>query len=248
MGLPDRQRRTASGVAVELGDDDAGDLQQLVEALCHIDRVLTGHRVDDEQDLVGMNLVADLLELLHELFVDMQTAGGIQDHHVVAVVLRVTDSLLRDLDRILGTHFKDRHAGFLADDLQLVDRRRAVDIAGDQHGTVILRLEHFGELCRVGGFTGTLQAAHHNDRRRLGSKLQTGVFAAHQGGQLLVDDLDDHLRRGQAFHDVLTDRAFGHGFGEVLGNLVVDVRFEQRQSYLAHCLLDVVLRQLALAL
>ena len=52
----DRQRRTASGVAVELGDDDARDLEQLVEALGNVDRVLTGHGVDDEQDLVRLDL------------------------------------------------------------------------------------------------------------------------------------------------------------------------------------------------
>ena len=71
--------------------------------------------------------------------------------------------------------------------------------------------------------------------------------AAHQSRQLFVDDLDDHLRGGEAFHNVLAHGAFRNARGKVLCDLVVDVGFEKRQTHLAHGLLNVAFRQLAFA-
>ena len=48
----DRQRGTTAGVAVELGQHDAGEADAVAERLGGRDRVLADHRVDDEQDLV----------------------------------------------------------------------------------------------------------------------------------------------------------------------------------------------------
>ena len=142
----DRQRRAAAGIAVELRQDDAGDVQKLVEGFRDVDRVLTGHRVDGQKDLVGVNLRLDVLQLLHELFIDMQTAGGIEDHDIVAVVFRVANRFLRDPDGVFGAHLKDRYLRLRADDLQLFDRRGTIDVARDQHRTVILFLEPFAQL------------------------------------------------------------------------------------------------------
>ena len=46
--LPDRQRRAAAGVAVELGQDHAVELERLVEGLGRGDGVLAGQGVADE--------------------------------------------------------------------------------------------------------------------------------------------------------------------------------------------------------
>ena len=84
----------------------------------------------------------------------MQAAGGIEDDYVVAVVLGVLDSGFGDFNGVFGAHFKHGHARLFADDLQLVDSRGTVDVAGYEHRTaVLLFFEHFGELCGVGGFT-----------------------------------------------------------------------------------------------
>ena len=53
--LLDRERGAAAGVAVELGEDDAVELQRLVEGLGHGDGVLTGHGVDDEERVVRLD-------------------------------------------------------------------------------------------------------------------------------------------------------------------------------------------------
>ena len=49
-----------------------------------------------------------------------------------------------------------------------------------------------------------------------------------------MDDLHDLLARRQALRDVLADRALAHGLDEVLDDLEVDVRLEQREADLAH--------------
>ena len=61
----DRQGGASARVAVELGDDDAVELHDRGELLGDRDRVLTGHSVNDEQDIVGLDRFLDLGELLH---------------------------------------------------------------------------------------------------------------------------------------------------------------------------------------
>ena len=48
----DGQRRAAAGVAVQLGQDHAVDVQLLVKGLGDVDRVLTGHGVNHQQDFL----------------------------------------------------------------------------------------------------------------------------------------------------------------------------------------------------
>ena len=79
----DRQRRATAGVAVELGQDDAGEVDALLERLGRLDRGLADHRVDDEEDLVGLDRRADVGGLLHEVLVDGEAAGGVDDDDVV---------------------------------------------------------------------------------------------------------------------------------------------------------------------
>ena len=177
----------------------------------------------------------------------MQTAGGIEDDDIVAVVFGVFDGFFRDGDGVFGAHLKDRYLRFRADDLELFDRGGSIDIAGDQHGSVVLFFEVLTELGGMSGFTGTLQAAQHDDGRRLRGILQTRVLSAHQVDELFVDDFDDHLSGSQALHDVGADRALGDGVGKALGDLEVNVGFEQRETHLTHRFLDVGFCQLALA-
>ena len=70
----------ATGITVELGHDAAVELQGIIECLGAIHGVLTGHRVDDQVNLVRRDAAIDALQLLHQLLVDVQPAGGIEDH------------------------------------------------------------------------------------------------------------------------------------------------------------------------
>ena len=100
----------------------------------------------------------------------------------------------------------------------------------------------------MGGLTIALQAAEHDDGLALVLDVQAGGFgAAHEGYQLLIDDLDHLLGGGQAVEHLDADGALGHGLDKVLDDLVAHVRFKQRQTHLAHCELDVLFAQAALA-
>jgi hypothetical protein len=52
------------------------------EGLGGLDRGLADHRVDDEQDLVGVGRRADVGGLGHQLGVDREAAGGVDDDDV----------------------------------------------------------------------------------------------------------------------------------------------------------------------
>ena len=86
-------------------------------------------------------------------------------------------------------------------------------------GRFALLLEQARQLGAVGGLAGALQADQHHDRGRLGGDVQLLVLAAHQFGELFVDDLDDHLRRRQAFEHIRAHGALGDRFDEVLDDL-----------------------------
>ena len=75
----------------------------------------------------------------------------------------------------------------------------------------------------MGGFTVTLQAAHHHNGLALIFDVQgLGFLAAHQLGQFLVDDLDNLLGGGQAFHHFLAHGALRNLRAEILCDFVVD--------------------------
>ena len=100
--LADRQRGTTAGVAVELGQHHAGEADALAERLRGGDGVLADHRVQDEQHLVGVDGVADGRGLRHQLLVDAQPAGGVDDDDVVVLGLGLGETGGRDGDRVTG--------------------------------------------------------------------------------------------------------------------------------------------------
>ena len=130
------QGRAASRVAVELGQDDAGEANPVTEGRGGGDRVLTDHGVQDEHDLVGAHRVTDRDRLVHHLLVDTKTAGRIDDHHVDTALAGKLDATARDLDRVAhavarlgGPHL---HAGAFTDDLKLLDGVGALEVGCDE--------------------------------------------------------------------------------------------------------------------
>ncbi len=88
------ERRAAACIAVHLGEDDAGEAEALVEVRGRVDRVLAGHGVGDEENLAGVEQLFQPLHLAHQLFVDVQAAGGIDDERVAAHVAGLAAGLL----------------------------------------------------------------------------------------------------------------------------------------------------------
>ena len=79
---PDRERRAAARVAIHFGQDDASDAEPLVELIRRLHRVLTGHGVGDKQDFGRVQRFLQLMQFLHQLFVNVQAAGGIDQQNV----------------------------------------------------------------------------------------------------------------------------------------------------------------------
>ena len=174
----------------------------LVELLGGAHGVLAGHGVGDEEDLLRREQALERLQLLHELLVDVQAAGGVHDDHVAAAV----DGLAA---RFLGQALDRRGVGFahlafvevrlhrLGDDLQLLARRRAVDVHAHQQRTAAALLQPGRELARGGGLAGALQAGHQNDGGRLRGEPELGSVFAQERDQLVAHDLDDLLGGGE---------------------------------------------------
>src|SRR3954469_15084864 len=241
----DAERRAAARVAVELRHHDPVELDGGRELLRDVHRVLAGHRVDDEQDVVRPDRLADVDELAHERLVDVQAAGGVDDEDVLALLLGPIERPARDVDRVrVGALLVDVGADLRADLHELVDRGGAVDVARRQrHRRVVLGLEEAGELGGRGRLAGALQAGHEDDRRRPRRERDAHRRAAHERRELLVDDLDDLLAGVELADDLGPQAALLDGRRELLDDLEVHVGLEQRETDLAHGLVDVVLGQ-----
>ena len=224
----DGQGRAAAGVAVHLGEDDAVEVQAVVEGLRRLHGVLAGHRVHDEQRLRGLDGLVQGGNLVHQLLVHGQAAGGIDDDHAVALGFRLADGVLGDLDRILlavlGVH---RHADALAQHLQLLDGGGTERVAGrEEHLHAALGLDVQGQLAGERGLTGTVQTRDQHDA---GIPLHVDVLRlrAHELRELVVHDLDHHLLRLHRRQHVRADGLVLHAVAEVLRHLVAHVRVQQ---------------------
>ena len=102
------------------------------------DRFLSVHRVEHEEHVRRLRLGGDSLELVHELVVDVQSAGGVQDHDIEPVRARRLEPASGRLHGIAAVEREDRYLDLLAELLQLVDRRRSLEIAGDEAGTLLV--------------------------------------------------------------------------------------------------------------
>ena len=167
----------------------------VVELLRALDRVLSGHRVGDEEDLDRLHLVLDPLQLFHQRVVDVQTAGRVDHQRVEADLLAVQPRRAAQLERVVDALAReDRNVDRLADDRQLVARRRAVDVDREQQRVaVLILLQPLRQLAGRGRLTRALQSDDHDRVRAARGEEQSARRAAEHLDHLVVDDLDDLL-------------------------------------------------------
>ena len=79
-----RERGPAPGVTVELGQHHAVDTDRLVEGGSDVDRLLAGHGIGDQQRLGGADRLLEPDQLSHQLLVDLQPPGRVEDDDVGA--------------------------------------------------------------------------------------------------------------------------------------------------------------------
>ena len=106
-----------------------------LKLLRQLHRVLAGQAVGDQQGLVRMGDVAHIHRLLHQGFVDVDAAGRVEQHHVVAAEPCRIERAPRDLLRRLPGDDRQRvDLGLLAQHAQLLLRRRPAHVErGHQH-------------------------------------------------------------------------------------------------------------------
>ena len=186
-------------------------------------------------------------QLVHQRLVHVEAAGGVQKHHVAAVVPGVADGVSGDLHRVSLTLLEHRQIQLSAH-FQLFDGGGAVHVAGGKQGALLELTAH--QAAQLGGGSGlarALEAHHHHNRRSVVGHGDFGVCAAHEAGELLVDDLHHLLGGGEAVQHVASNGPLRDGGHKVLDHLVAHVRLQQGQADLPHGLPDIALRQAALA-
>ncbi len=244
----DAERGAAAGVAVELGQHHAGQRQRLVEAARGLDRVLTDHRVDDQEHVVRLHRRADRRQLLHQRLVDREAAGGVVDDHVAAELRGFGLGGLADLERRRAGMLNTGTSIWLAEHLQLLDGGRALHVGGDEQRLLAFLGQVARELGGARGLTGALQADHHDAGGSAVRELERLAFVRHQRHQLVVANLDELLARTDAVglaavaHRVCTvspTALLFHAGQEALDDAQLDVGLEQRGSHLPQRGLDV---------
>ena len=243
--LTHRQRRTTAGITVGLGEDHTGERQRFIKGLGGVGRILTGHGVHHEQGFHRADGPVQALDLAHHVFVDMQTARGIDDQHIHITTAGFFQRRIGNIHRVLvaggreevGLHFPRQ--GF-----QLLDSGRAVDVSGHHHDFLLLTLlQETRKLGHGGGFTGTLQARHQNNGRRLGGQIQGVVGIAHGVNQLVVDDLHKRLARVQALQHFLPQGLFLYLLDKLFHHRQGHIGLQQCLAHFAQGVADIVFGQ-----
>ncbi len=245
--FPHRQGRAAAGVTVQLGQHHRVDAHRGVELLRDRQRVLAGHGVHHEQHVVRRHLLLDHPELVQHLLVDVQPPCRVEDERREAALGRLVARRAADgcgLLRLLAQH---GYPELLAQAAELLDRGRAVDVGRGHDRMLPLLLEVPRELGRRRRLARALEAHQHDDRGRMRRHCQAMTRAAEQLDQLVANDLDDLLARRERGEHVLADGFDADALDEALDDLEIDVGFEKSHAHFAQGLLDILLRQPAVA-
>ena len=185
-------------------------------AFAVVDGILTDHRVDDEQHLVGVGRLADVGGLLHHLGVDTETTGGVDDDDVVLLVAwrtsRASLATLTGLPTPLpGSGANTGTPACSPTTCSWVTAFGRWRSAATRIGVWSSLREPLRQLAGERGLTGTLEAGEHDHRRRVLRELEAALLAAEDAHELLVDDLHDLLRGVERLVDLVAEGAFAHG-------------------------------------
>ena len=224
------KRGSPAGIPVHLGQHTAAEFQPLAEAPSRLHRVLAQHGIGHEQNLVGTGEIPDLDELIHHRVINAEPAGRVQDDDTAIGLTRSFDAATTQLHGIrIRPHIsrtEDRHIDRAAQGLQLLHCCRTIRVCRHQLRGPSLLLEAQGKLAGDRGLAAPLQSYQQNDGRRAIGQLQGIGCPTQQSHELVVDDLDDLLSRGEAAQHHLASGLFPHSFEEAAGYLEIDIGLE----------------------
>ena len=244
----DRQGGTAAGIAIDLGQDQAGDRDRGDERLGDGDGLLAGHGVDHEERLDRLDGVVDGGDLGHQRLVDREAAGGVEDDDVADLALGRLDAAAGDVDdrgpdgRPVDGDVEAACPSVSSWSAAAGRYGSAATSSGRRPSLTTCR----ASLARRGRLARALEADHRDDRR-VARQVEGPVAGRQERDQLVVDDLDHLLAGRQAVEHLVADRPLADARDEVLDDLEVDVGLEQREPDLAHGGIDVGLADPAAA-
>ena len=167
----DREHDPALRGRVELRQHDAGQPDGLVERLRLGEAVLAGRRIEHEERLglgAGQALVddpADLRQLVHQVRLRVEPAGGVGDDEVGAAGDGRVERVVDDGAGIgAGRVGDDRDAGPVGPDPELVDGGGAERVGGGEETRRPSRRVAGGELADRRGLAGPVDADDEHDR------------------------------------------------------------------------------------
>ena len=206
-----------------------------------VDRLLAGGGIKHQQHLLRLDPRLEPDQLLDQRLVDLEAAGRVEDQRLPLEIRRHLEGGVGDLEHVRFTPQRaHRDVELAAQRLQLVHRRRTIDVRRDEKRGTSLLLQHPGELGRAGGFPGSMKADHH-DAGPAAGKVQGSILGTEQLDQLIVDDLHD-LLPGTDGLDHVGPKALGlDALDEVAGDLEVHIGFQKGHPDLAERIRDVAL-------
>ena len=127
-----RKSCAASGIAIEFGENDAGEAESFIEALGDAYSLLACSRITDDEDFLRLQKIPEVLEFLDELFIQLLAAGRIENLDIATCGIAPVQRLPGDLENISLTFFRAENGDvdLLSQHGQLVDGSWAVKVAG----------------------------------------------------------------------------------------------------------------------
>ena len=220
------------------------------KALRGVDRVLALHRVDDEQRLDRLDRGVQLGDLAHHRLVDREPPGGVDDQHVVVVPPRPVERRRRRSRPAAGRRVDGKKSTptCAGQRLQLLDRRRTVDVgADDQHLLLLLARAARASLAAVVVLPAPCRPA---------SRITAGGCVARSSGAAAppISAVSSRWTTpisawpGVSEPTTSSPTALSRTRGdEVLDDRQRDVGLEQREAHLAQRVLDVGVGEARLA-
>ena len=182
----------------------------------------------------------------HQLGVDGQATRRVDDADVTAEAAGLLQTGLGAGHRV-GVLAEDRHAGLLAEHAQLLHRGGTLQVGADEERVAPLLLPPEGQLGRVGGLAGALQAGHQHDGGRPGGVGELERLASENADELLVDGPDDLLAGGQALGERLGADSEPDAVTEAAGHAELDVGLQERGTDLLEGLVEILVADAPLA-
>src|SRR3989442_1291560 len=140
---------------------------------------------------------------------------------------------------------KRRNVNLLSQRGELLNRRRPLQIAGNECGRATLFFQQARQLRCRSGFARTIQP-DNQDSSGL-TEIKRHAVAAEERSQLIVENLNDLLTRGDAAQNVFAERFCLDTRDEIFRDLKIDVGLEQSEPDLAQRAVDVGFADLPMA-